>query len=103
MEWVRKNQDLTGRKRKVPVDENSEVELVSKQRHGCTAYCIDILDICTLEVDMHIGSIPKQKQLLDEARTWRPDKHIDRSQQGSWYGLSKAIWSVICVKMNVAN
>ena len=41
-ERVRKSQGLTGRKRKVPVNENSEVELVSKRRHGCTASSLNI-------------------------------------------------------------
>ena len=62
---VRKSQGLTGKKRKMIMDENGqEVEPVSKRRHGCTS--------ANLNID--------KEQLMEEAHTWQPDQQVNWSQ-----------------------
>ena len=67
---VRKNQGLSGTKRKKPNDDT--VEPTTKHRHGCHP------DTFTIDKD----------QLLREARSWQPNEQVNWSQLGLRYGLS---------------
>lgn len=71
LDSLRKGLGLSGSKRKRSTIENATP--TTKHKHGCHSTNLDI----------------DKDQLLQEARSWQPDEHVNWSQLGLRYGLSK--------------